>query len=196
MDSTVWDGVYSVDELVWAAEPNRFVVEEVEGLSPGRAVDLACGEGRNALWLAEKGWEATGVDFSTVGLAKGERLAASRGVSVEWVAADLLEYVPPPEGFELVLLCYVQIPAAERTVVYRRAAHAVAPGGTLLVVAHDLVNLTEGTGGPQDPDVLFTPDDVVADLEGLEVVRAGRVLRPVEGQRDAIDLLVRARRPA
>jgi SAM-dependent methyltransferase len=193
-----WDQRYAGSELVWSAEPNRSLVAETEALAPGRALDLACGEGRNAVWLAGRGWLVTGVDFSAVGLEKAERLAGSRGVRVEWFLADLLEYEPAPLAYDLVLVFYLQLPAPQRQLVLRRAADGVAPGGTLLVVGHDLLNLTEGYGGPRHAEVLFTPADVVAELDGLQVERAERVRRPitVDGEGvEAIDALVRARRP-
>jgi SAM-dependent methyltransferase len=182
--------------LLWTAEPNRFVVRELAGLEPGRALDLAAGEGRNAIWLAEKGWEVTGVDFSAVGLAKARRIAESRGVTVDWVAADVLDYTPAGK-FELVLIAYLQLPMRELATVLRHACAALAPGGTLLMIGHDLDNLTHGVGGPQDPGVLYTASAVAAELGDLEVVSAGQVQRPVvqEGvQRKAIDVLVRAHR--
>ncbi len=193
MKREAWDRKYAGSELLWSAEPNRFLVSELTGLAPGRALDLACGEGRNAVWLAQQGWRVTGVDFSGVALEKAARLAESRDVAVEWVEADLLDYRPPP-GLDLVAVFYLQILAAERSAVLGLAAAALAPGGTILVVGHDLLNLTEGHGGPQEADVLYTPDDVVADLAGLEVERAERVRRPV-GEAEAIDVLVRATRP-
>ena len=95
MDSSGWDARYgAAPELVWTAEPNRFVVEELAGLRPGRALDLAAGEGRNAVWLAERGWEVTAVDFSAVAATRGQQLARERGVDVTWVVADLLGYAP------------------------------------------------------------------------------------------------------
>jgi len=199
MDSASWDRRYQGRELVWTAEPNRFLVAETEALAPGRAIDLACGEGRNAIWLAERGWHAVGADFSEVGLQKARELANRRGVNVEWVAADLLDYRPDPRAFDLVLVFYLQVPAAERRPILQAAAEAVAPGGTFLLVAHDSTNLPHGHGGPQDPAVLYTPDDVVDDLAGagLLVERAERVERPVhtpDGERTALDALVRARR--
>lgn len=190
-----WDRRYATAELVWSAEPNRFLVEEVAALPPGRALDLACGEGRNAVWLAERGWEVTAVDFSPVALDKARGLAAHRSVEVTWEEEDLLSYEPPRAAFDLVAVLYLQLPQDELRRVLARAAAAVAPGGTLVVVAHDLVNLTEGFGGPQDARVLTTPEAVSSLLQGLEVERAERVRRPVEGaSRDAIDTLVRARR--
>lgn len=192
-----WDQHYDERELVWSAEPNRFLVAESEALPPGRALDLACGEGRNALWLAERGWRVTAVDYSGVALGKAQQIAARRGVEAEWVAADLLEYEPEPGAYDLVIVFYLQIPAGERRRVLARAAGAVAPGGTFLLVGHDLRNLAEGWGGPSEASVLYTPEEIAADLPGLEIEKAKRVYRRPEGaERDAIDALVRAHRPA
>jgi SAM-dependent methyltransferase len=198
MDRHDWDERYQSEDLVWSAEPNRFLVTELEDLTPGRALDLACGEGRNAIWLAEHGWTVTGVDFSVVALDKARRLAAVRGVSVTWELADLTEYTPVPEHFDLVVVLYLHLTEGSRRVVFGRAAAAVAPGGTLLVVGHDSTNPEHGWGGPREPAVLYGPDEVAADLTGLDIVRAVRVERPVttdDGDRIAIDALVRATRP-
>src|SRR4051794_8049802 len=194
MDAAEWDARYSGSELIWTAEPNRFLVAEVAGLPPGRALDLACGEGRNTVWLASQGWNAVGVDFSGVGLDKGRALAAKRGVDVEFVRADVTTYAPPPAEFDLVVVLYLQLPAVQLRSALRHAATALRPGGTLLAVGHDLTNLTDGYGGPQDAAVLFTPDDVVAALPDLRVVKAERVERPVEpaaGTPTATDALAR-----
>jgi 2-polyprenyl-3-methyl-5-hydroxy-6-metoxy-1,4-benzoquinol methylase len=94
MDAADWNARYDTAELVWKGEPNQFLPPEVAGLAPGRALDLACGEGRNAVWLATRGWEVTGVDFAGVGLAKGERLAAEHGVTGTWVTADATGWEP------------------------------------------------------------------------------------------------------
>lgn len=188
-----WDRRYSEQGLLWSAEPNRFLVAEVGDLRPGRALDLACGEGRNALWLASLGWRVTGVDYSRVAIAKGRDRAAAENASVEFVCADLLDYEPDESAFDLVAVLYLQLPAVARRAVLGKAKTALAPGGTVLVVGHDLVNLTEGVGGPSDPGMLYTPDDIVADLSELEVKKAERVLRDLDdADRPAIDALVRA----
>jgi SAM-dependent methyltransferase len=199
MDSKAWDDRYATAEYVWTADPNIFLAAEAATLSAGRVLDLACGEGRNAVWLAEQGWDVTGVDFSEVGLDKARRLAAERGVDVTWVCADVTSWQPPAEGYDLVVVCYLQLPADQRRQAMRVAGLALAPGGTLLVVAHDSTNLLEGTGGPSDPAVLYRPADVLADLEaaGIDVTveRAETVERPVTGaERPALDCLVRVRR--
>lgn len=201
MDREAWNERYRGAELVWTAEPNRFLVAEVAGMTPGRALDLAAGEGRNAVWLAERGWRATAVDFSDVAIAKADRLATARGVVIDAVVADAtgdLAGVLDPAGYDLVLVAYLQLPASERAAALANAVAALAPGGTLLEIAHDAANLGGGYGGPQDPAVLAAPDDVVALLAALEVERAATVERPVEtpeGVRIAIDHVVRARRP-
>ena len=191
-----WDRRYAEPSLLWSATPNRFLVAEAKDLVPRRALDLACGEGRNALWLAELGWHVTAVDFSGVALAKARERAVATGAEIELLCADLLEYEPDSQAYELVLVLYLQLPADERRLVLSRAAAALASGGTLLLVGHDLLNLTDGVGGPRDPDVLYTPDDILRELPGLEIEKAERVLRDVaDADRPAIDALVRARRP-
>lgn len=191
-----WNRRYAEREFVWTLEPNRYVAAELADLAPGRALDLASGEGRNALWLAERGWRVIAVDFSDVGMDKARQRAARLGLDIEWVVADVLEYAPPAGGFDLVLLSYLQLPQDERRQVLATARRALAPGGTLLWVAHDLSNLARGHGGPKSAEVLSTPEDVVADLAGLEIVEAKVVERPVEEEGAVVgiarDSLVRA----
>ncbi|MDH3539259.1 MAG: class I SAM-dependent methyltransferase [Acidimicrobiia bacterium] len=197
MTSGQWDERYSLRELVWTDRPNQHLVSEVASLTPGRALDFACGEGRNAVWLAAQGWEVTGVDFSPVGIRKAKGLAAERGVDVHWVVADIVDW-SPPDGYDLVIVFYLHLPPADRRRVLGHAASALSPGGTLLVVGHALRNLTEGHGGPPTAEGLYAPADVVADLPGLVIERADEVMRPVEVEgetRTAIDVLVRARHP-
>ena len=198
MDRREWDELYASRELVWTAEANRFVAEELAGLAAGRALDLGTGEGRNAIWLAERGWQVTAVDFSVAGLAKAAELAAGRGVTgVDWVEADLRDYQPGPGTYDLVLLAYIHLPPDEFGALLAAAASALAPGGTLLVIGHDADNIAHGHGGPQDPRILHRAQDVVAALPGLAIQRAGQAQRPVltgDGERTAIDTVVRAQR--
>ncbi|MFN8195940.1 MAG: class I SAM-dependent methyltransferase [Nocardioidaceae bacterium] len=178
MDSRAWDERYAASELVWSAAPNQFVARECADLAPGRAVDLAAGEGRNAIWLARAGWDVTAVDFSQAGLDKGRVLAGD--TAVDWVCADATRW-QADRPFDLAVVAYLQLAAEPRRAAVRNAFDALAPGGTFLLVAHDSTNLAEGTGGPQDPSVLMTAQDVLADLEGrsFDVVTAERVARVV-----------------
>ncbi len=200
MDRTDWDARYAAVDLVWGTEPNRFVAAELGDAQPaGRALDLACGEGRNAIWLASRGWQVTAADFSAVALERGRKLAAERDVELEWVEADVTTFGPEPGAYALVLILYLQVPGSDQTRVLDHAAAALAAGGELLMVGHAVRNLTEGWGGPQSATVLWDPDQLRAEVEarGLRVVRSEEVLRPVEtdeGEVQAIDVLLRATR--
>lgn len=201
MDASVWDERYAAADLVWSAEPNQFVAAELADLPPGDALDLACGEGRNALWLARRGWQVTAVDFSAVAIDRGRRLGAD--LPVNWRVGDVLTLELPQ--VDLVVLAYLQLPADERRRAVSRAFDALRPGGTMFLVAHDTTNLTEGTGGPPDPRVLYSADDILQDLQShagehaFRVVRAGRTPRVVhagdehrgEQERTAWDAMVR-----
>jgi SAM-dependent methyltransferase len=206
MNAEAWDERYREWEYVWSVEPNRFVSELVQerGLLAGdgrRALDWACGEGRNATWLAENGWRVTGVDFSPLGLEKAARLAADRGVAerVELLEADVTAW-RPPQVYDLVVVSYLQLPPAQRRAALQAAAGALRPGGILILAAHDAANLDRGSGGPKDPEVLYTPAAVMEDLRDAplrwsEMTGVTRE-RPVDGEsRPALDTVVAARRP-
>ncbi|MCL4434355.1 MAG: class I SAM-dependent methyltransferase [Actinobacteria bacterium] len=199
MEKSEWDQRYKTNDLVWGWEPNQLLVQEVEGMDPGRSLDMACGEGRNAIWLASQGWQSTGVDFSQEGLKKGKQLATEKGLSVDWIAADLREWQPPESAYDLIVSLYVHMPPPDLTRVHKKAIKALAPGGTILVIGHDLTNLTDGYGGPPFPEVLFTPEQIAEDFQELVIEKAERAKRTVstdEGERTAIDTLVRVHRPA
>jgi SAM-dependent methyltransferase len=196
VDAEAWNERYRASELVWSAGPNQFVAAELSGLPPGRALDLACGEGRNAIWLARQGWQVTAVDFAQAGLDKGRMLAEA--LDVAWVCADATAW-QGDASYDVCLVAYLQLAAAERGAAVRNAYDSVRTGGTFLWVSHDLSNFSEGVGGPTDPAVLMTAEDVLTDLGGraFEVQQAGRVARMVaDGHREdsadtAWDCLVR-----
>jgi len=172
MDSNTWDQRYSGLDLVWSSTPNRWVEEFASELPSGRALDIAGGEGRNALWLIQRGWQATVVDFSAVALQRAraladERFGAQQSSRLTTVLSDLQTYTPEPRAFDLVIVAYLQVTADLRRRALRQAASAVADGGSLLIIAHDSTNLKHGFGGPQDPAVLYTSSEVEADIHGL-----------------------------
>lgn len=192
MNRDDWNARYAAQPLLWNVDPGPFLGGEVGGRAPGRALDLGAGEGRIALWLAERGWAVTAVDFSDVALERGRHRVEEAGTpgAVEWVCADLTTYEPPPGPFDLVLLLFVHLPAAERRRILRLAAGALRPHGLALVVGYDSTHASEGQGGLRDPDLLFSPEDIVADLDGLHIERAERLRVG-----DAVDAIVRASRP-
>jgi SAM-dependent methyltransferase len=194
MDQGEWDARYREKGFLWTAEPNGFLVGAVEGFAPGKALDLAAGEGRNAVWLAQQGWEVDAVDWSDVALDKGRELARHAGVSVWFTREDLRSWWPPTDTYDLVVIAYLQVPYIERHGVWRAAAGAVASGGRLVVIGHDSENLTRGYGGPQQEEVLYSAEEAATVIgENLDVVSAEQVTRQVEtddGVREAIDNMV------
>lgn len=161
-----WEECYRTGRTAWSGKPNALLVEEAAKLTPGSALDLGCGQGGDAIWLASEGWRVTAVDVSASGLAVAADHAAAAGVSeaIEWERHDLaLSF--PSGGFDLVSACYLHSPPPvelPRERILRSAAAAVAPGGTLLVVGH--------AGSPswseREPEIhLPTPDEVLRRLE-------------------------------
>lgn len=193
-----WNQRYSTSDYVWKVTANQFVEEHLADLTPGRAIDLGAGEGRNAVWLAERGWQVVAVDFSPVGLEKGARLAADHGVEVEFVEADATTY-DPPQLVDLVLLAYLQLAEDDRRTVLEHVRSWLAPGGAVFVVAHDRSNVSEGYGGPPTPDVCYTVEETLEVLDGLEFPIAHVAERTVTtdaGERIALDTVVMARQAA
>jgi SAM-dependent methyltransferase len=192
-----WNERYRSTDLVWGVEPNRLLVAALEDADLDEPiVDLACGEGRNAIWLASRGRRVTGVDFSDVAIERAQELASERGVEVEFVCEDVTAWEAEPGAYRGAIILYLQLPGGDRRRALTRAAAALAPGGELLMIGHARENLERGVGGPQDPEVLWDPAQLKSELEalGLVVSRAEHQLRPVEGEGDAIDTLLRARR--
>ncbi|MGI9603571.1 MAG: class I SAM-dependent methyltransferase [Acidimicrobiales bacterium] len=198
MEAVDWDNRYRAEELVWSAEPNQFVAQHLSELAPGAAIDMAAGEGRNAVWLAQRGWTVTAVDFSPVALEKVRARAEANQVEVTIREADLRIWRPAPDSVDLALIVYLQLPHDQERDVIVVAAAAVRLGGTFFLVAHDRSNIEHGHGGPQDPSVLPDVELVVGQLDQFDIDTAEVVERHVttpDGDRVALDTLVVARRP-
>lgn len=192
MDREGWNERYASQPLLWNVDPGPFLGGEVGAMEPGRALDLGAGEGRTALWLAARGWEVTAVDFSDVAIERGRRRAETAGVAgaIEWVCEDLVDFSPGDRTFSLVLSMFIHLSQPARGRLLGAAAASLTPGGVMLVVGYDTTHAAEGQGGPRDPTILFSPDDIVADLPGLRIERAERLRVG-----DAVDAVVRAVRP-
>jgi SAM-dependent methyltransferase len=197
MDSAKWDERYSTSELIWTGRANQFVEAHLAELDAGSAIDLGAGEGRNAVWLAQRGWTVTAVDFSRVGLDKADRLAAEHGVSITTVQADATTW-HPDASVDLVVLSYLQLPPDDQRTVLEHAATWLTPGGTLFVIAHDRSNVEHGYGGPPSAEVCYELGATVAALGTLDVATAEIAERQVDtpdGTKTALDTLVIAQRP-
>ena len=191
MRAEEWDERYA-EKQQWSAEPNRLVAELLAELPPGDAVDLAAGEGRHALWLAGLGWRVTAVDFSDVGLARGRQQPGAGGVT--WIVADVVEWTAPDAGLDLVLVAYLHLPQEQTVPLLTRAVGWLRPGGRLLVLGHDVENLTAGVGGPPDAEILHSVERLAPVAALLDVDRLEQVRRETPAG-TALDTLLWGRRP-
>ncbi len=206
-----WDERYGGSERVWSGRPNQRLVEQTADLTPGLACDIGCGEGADAIWLAEQGWDVTALDVSRVALDRTAQHAIERGVDhrVKVGEYDVLSDRPPraprrTKGFDLVSAHFMHVPREDFDDVYRRLAAAVAPGGRLLVVAHHPDDVDTGARRPHGPGLLFPPEQVLAALgvEGgssddweVEVVDTPvREQQTEDGSMQVRDTIVRLRR--
>ena len=190
MDAQDWDARYA-ERAQWSTGPNALVAALLADLPPGRAVDLAAGEGRHARWLAGLGWQVTAVDFSAVGLDRGR--AAPGADAVRWVVGDVLRWTPEEPDLDLVLVAYLHLLQADTVALLSRAVGWLRPGGRLLVLGHDADNPTRGVGGPQDPAILHSTDRLAPVADLLEVDRLEQVERPTPAG-TALDTLLFGRR--
>lgn len=203
-DEAFWNERYSSAEALWSGSPNRYLVSEASDLHPGTALDVGCGEGADALWLAGRGWRVTGVDVSTVALGRAARHAAQAGPGIAgligWVHADLIGWDPGAARYDLVSSQYIHLPPGAREALFGTLAGVVAPGGSLVVVGHHPSDLQTTMPRPQMPELFFTGEDIGAllDPHDWKVVTDEAPQRPApdpEGRPVLIrDTVFRARR--
>ena len=202
-----WDARYSSASALWSGNPNRHLVAEVGGLSglaPGTALDAGAGEGADAIWLADRGWQVTAVDISGVALGRAAEHAAKAGdevaARIRWQREDLIEWTPPERTYDLVTSQYIHLPGDLRHTFFARLAAAVAGGGTLLIVGHHPSDLDTTLQRPNHPELLFTGDELASEIggDGWEIVTnvaAERETTDPDGQPvTAHDTVFRARR--
>ncbi|MBG6212776.1 MAG: class I SAM-dependent methyltransferase [Cryobacterium sp.] len=202
-NEATWDDRYRASAHVWSGNPNPQLVSETSELAPGHALDVGCGEGADALWLARRGWRVTAVDFSAVALERAAAHAASEAesaVRIHWAHHNILEWTPPAGSFDLVSSQFMHLPSRERRALFHRLAAAVLPGGTLLIVAHHPSDLVSGMKRPQLPDLFFTAEEAAEGLDPAEweilvsEARTRDITGPDGDQITIADTVLRARR--
>ncbi len=199
-----WNERYSSQAKLWSGNPNRYLVSEASGLAPGDALDVGCGEGADAIWLAQQGWQVTGADISAVALDRARDHAADAGPEIpgriRWLVTDIFHWIPDADDYDLVTAQYVHVPPPVREELFPRLATAVRPGGSLLIVAHHPSDLQTTIPRPNLPELFFTGDDLAAlfDPDTWEIVTNEAPAREVtdpEGRPVTIrDTVFRARR--
>ena len=185
-----WERRYAEAAYAYGTEPNGFLVEVATRMPPGPVLCLAEGEGRNAVWLAERGHAVTAVDASAAGLAKAEALSLARAVRIETIAADLSTFTIEPGVWSGIVAIFAHLPPRLRRSVHHAAARGLAPGGIFILEAFTPRQLALGTGGPQKPELLYTLEELRTDLAGLDL-EIGREL-----ERDVVEGLYHTGRAA
>jgi SAM-dependent methyltransferase len=201
-DAAFWDDRYRSVETGWSGEPNAQVVSEVAGMAPGRALDAACGEGMDAIWLAARGWRVTATDISAVALERNSTIDIPADVMgrIDWFQADLITWTPPVASFDLVTAQFLHMPPPIRDAVFRKLAAAVKPAGTLLIVGHHPSDLQTTIPRPPLPELFYTAEDVAALLESSAwdiVISTARKREAIDPHGETVtihDTVLRARR--
>lgn len=191
-----WDAHYAGDEQVWSGEPNAALVTEVSSLQPGRALDVGCGEGADAIWLAQRGWTVRAIDPSAVAVERARRAARAAEVPVDWQVTTLGDAGLAPGSFDLVSVFYGALDRDTNSIA--ALADLVAPGGVLLFVHHATVDLDRAREHGFDPDRYLQPSQVPAALGAGWLVEVDevreRTISGGSGAHHTDDLVVRARR--
>jgi thioredoxin reductase/2-polyprenyl-3-methyl-5-hydroxy-6-metoxy-1,4-benzoquinol methylase len=168
-EQDAWEERYRAKPAIWSGRPNPQLIAEATGLPPGRALDVGCGEGADALWLAEQGWQVTAVDIATTALTRAAAHVAAAGAQVAaritWTHADLRQQPPAQDAYDLVSAQFMQLPGEARQDLFARLAAAVAPGGTLLIVGHHPSDLRTSAHRKHFPDMMFTAEQIAASLD-------------------------------
>ena len=166
MDAQFWDERYSSRDQLFSGAPNGVLVTEVADLPAGQALDVGCGEGADALWLARRGWQVTAVDISQVALRRAAAAGTDVAGRVAWTRADLTATRPPASAFDLVSVQYFPLPHQPDHAALRGLLAAVVPGGTLLFVGHDLADLPERLDNGVVPRDYYQPAEIATFLDG------------------------------
>lgn len=174
-DREYWEDRYSAAGQAWSGAPNEVLIALAAPLSPGRALDIGCGEGADALWLAQQGWQVTGVDIAQSALTKArthaESVDQSAAARIDWEQHDLTRWAPEPRSFDLVSSQFMHLPEPIRSTLFLSLAAAIAPGGSLLIVGHDASDV--GHDSPHKghlSELMFGVDDVLAAIESEDLV--------------------------
>ena len=175
----MWDERFSEPGFAYGTEPNAFLESEADRIPRGRVLSLAEGEGRNAVFLADLGYEVTAVDSSSVGLAKAERLAVERGVSITTIQADLADFEIEPGVWKGIVSIFCHLPPVIRTALHERCLRGLAPGGVFVLEGFTPRQLELGTGGPKTRELLMELDVIRQELPGLRFEIAREIERPV-----------------
>ena len=193
-DEAFWNELYRSSAQVWSGNPNLQLVVEIADLAPGRALDVGCGEGADAIWLARHGWDVVAADISGVALERAAQHARDIDpvafARIEWRQTDLMVDPPEVDSFDLVSAQFMQLPPRPRTRLFTGLVQSVRTGGTLLVVGHHPTDLTAGVPRPQMPELFYSADEIAMLLDDTwtVVVKEARSRTAIKAQGDEVTI--------
>lgn len=183
MSKDFWDKRYSEKEFAYGTEPNQFFKEQIEKLSPGRALFLGEGEGRNAVYAAKQGWQVDAVDFSSSAKNKALRLAEENKVKINYEVCNFNDYKFKENHYDLIVMIFVHLPIELRTMVFSNAISSLKQNGNLIIEAFNKEQIKNTSGGPQSLDLLYSENDVLSLVKDLRVeMMESRTIELDEGE--------------
>lgn len=165
-----WNKRYSSEEYFFGQEPNEFLKEEIEKITPGRALFIGEGEGRNSVYAAALGWEVDAIDISDVGKEKAEKLAADKNVKINYQITDAYDFTYPQNHYDAIVLIYFHIPLELREKYFRNLISSLKSGGRIILLVYDVDHLKHNSHGPKDLTILFTLENIVELFISLDFV--------------------------
>lgn len=165
-----WNERYSSESFIYGKEPNKYFKEELDKLTSGRILLIGEGEGRNGVYAARKGWQVDAVDYSENAKAKALNLAAENNVQINYQVNDIAEYFPSANAYDAVGIVYVHLDKGLREKVHQRLIQSLKPGGTIIIEVYENDQLNMTSGGPKDPDLLYSLEEIVEDFTDLDFV--------------------------
>ncbi len=164
-----WNNRYSEEEFAYGVDPNEFLASKLKELTPGRLLLLGEGEGRNAVFAAKLGWGVTAVDYSESAKIKAETLAEAEGVKINYLVEDLNDYIPPKNHFDAAAMIFLHLPESLRMTVHRKVVESIKPGGKILFEGFETDQIKRDSGGPKNPEMLYSLEDVITDFQDLDI---------------------------
>ncbi len=163
-----WEERFSSEDYVYGKEPNEFFKESISKLKPGKILLPAEGEGRNAVFAAQSGWNVDAFDWSNAAKKKADALALETGVEINYTVNDIAEFEPAEASYDAVGLVFVHLEPEMRESFHRKIARVLKPDGKLIFIAYDKTQILKGTGGPKNPDLLYSLAEIAEDFIELE----------------------------
>jgi cyclopropane fatty-acyl-phospholipid synthase-like methyltransferase len=166
----MWDERFSAEHYVYGKEPNAFFKDQIDQLSPGRVLFIGEGEGRNAVYAASKGWIVDAVDISHEAKKKADGLAAENGGKINFIVADIAEYTPPKEFYDLIVLIFFHVMPDLREESHSQVINALKTGGRVVIECYEKEQLKYKSGGPKNEQLLYSLEDIYTDFNELEII--------------------------